>query len=120
MMDHEEKELVTYVRSHLLKNEERGWDALDNYILYLEYLDNDQLHREADVVYSEHNKGRVRCENKQHPREQCFIPDLHEAVGIILGLYKETGQLHDKNRYILQYYLAMTHAKMIVVDPSEA
>ena|SRR5579859_6158932 len=117
MMDHEEKEIVTYVRSHLLDRETRGWDALDEYMQYLDYLDNDQLHREVDVAYCEHSKGLVRCE-KDHPREECFMPMLYDAVGIILELFKETGQLHDKNKYILQYYLAMNHAKMIVVSES--
>lgn len=115
MMSPEQVKTVVQVYNHLLENEKRGWDGLDDYMDYLEYLDNDQLHREADIVYCNHSTGTVRCQ-QDHAREKCFIPIMVEAVGAILELYKETNNLHDKNRYILQYYLAMNQAQMILLD----
>lgn len=115
MMTKDQSKTVIQVYNHLLENEKRGWDGLDDYMDYLEYLDNDQLHREADVVYMQHRNGPVKCK-QEHAIEQCLIPIMVEAVGAILELYKETNNLHDKNRYILQYYLAMNQADMIVMD----
>ncbi len=117
MMTEEQRKIVVLVYTHLLDKEDRGWDGLDDCMDLLEYLDNDQLHREADVVHSVHSRGAVRCQ-QDHAKEKCFIPLLVESVGAILELYKETGSLHEKNRYILQYYLAMQQANMILEDRS--
>ena len=118
-MNPDQSKIVIQVYNHLIENEKRGWDGLDDYMDYLEYLDNDQLHREADVVYSQHRTRTVKCQ-QEHAIEKCLIPIMVEAVGAILELYKETDSLHDKNRYILQYYLAMNQADMIVLDDSSA
>lgn len=117
MMTPEQRKNVTRVYNHLLENEKRGWDGLDNYMDMLDYLDDDQLHREADVIFEQHSRGTVKCE-KTHPIEQCLIPILVEAVAAILELFKETNNLHIKNRYILQYYLAMQQCNMIVFEES--
>ena len=95
---------------HLLKHENRGWDGLDDYIGYLEYLDDDQLHREADVIFAFHSKVNVKC-TQDHPKEQCFIPILVEAAGAILEYYKDVGKLSERHKYILQYYLSMEQAR---------
>lgn len=115
MMSPDQTKIVIQVYNHLIENEKRGWDGLDDYMDYLEYLDNDQLHREVDIIHSQHKVGLVRC-HQNHAREKCFIPIMVDAVGSILELYKETGNLHEKNKYILQYYLAMNQANMIVLD----
>ena len=114
-MSPEQRKTVTSVYNHLISKESRGWDDLDDYLDMLEYLDNDQLHREADVLYLQHCRGPVKC-HQDHPREQCFVPLLVDAVSSILELYKESNAMHPKNRYILQYYLAMYQAGMILVD----
>lgn len=115
MMTSEQAKTVVQAYNHLIESEKRGWDALDDYLDYLDYLDNDQLHRESDVIYSKHSVGVAKCQ-QDHPKEKCFIPVMVDAVGAILELYKETGNLHEKNRYILQYYVAMTQADMIVAE----
>lgn len=114
-MTTEQRKIVTEVYNHLLESENRGWDGLDDYIGFLDYLDNDQLHREADVVYSKHRLGPTKCA-QDHTKEKCFIPVLIEAVDAILELYKESGSLHEKNKYILQYYIAMNQAGMILLE----
>lgn len=117
MMSEVQVKVVVRAYNHLLENEKRGWDGLDDYMDYLEYLDDDQCHREADVIYEQHVRREARCA-QDHPVEKCFIPVLLEAVGAILELYKETNNLHIKNRYILEYYLAMQQAGMIIVADS--
>lgn len=115
MMSREQYKTVVQVYFHLLENEKRGWDGLDDYMNYLEYLDNDQLHREADVIYAYHKHRGVRCQ-EDHPKEKCLVPLLVDSVGAILDLYKETNNLHQRNRYILEYYLAMNQAEMILLE----
>lgn len=115
MMTPEQRRAVVEVYNHFLESEKRGWDMLDDYIVYLDFLDNDQLHREADVVYYQHGLGKVRCP-QNHSRDKCLMPILLEAVGGILELYKENNSLHANNKYILQYYLAMNQSGMILVE----
>jgi hypothetical protein len=115
MMTPEQRKTVTNAYNHLMEKEARGWDGLDDCMDCLEYLDDDQLHREADVIYEQHAKKQVKCQ-QDHPIDHCFIPMLVDASAAILELYKETGSLHPKNRYILQYYLAMQQVGMIVCE----
>ena len=115
MMSPEQRKVVTQAYNHLMEREGRGWDGLDDLMDYLDYLDDDQLHREADVVHEQHSRGKVKC-HQDHPIENCFIPMLVDAAGAILELYKETNFLHVKNRYVLQYYLAMQQTNMIVFE----
>ena len=115
MMTKEQVKITSQVYNHLMENEKRGWDDLDDYLSYLEYLDNDQVHREADVVYCQQQGQDLRC-HSEHPVEQCLIPIMVESVGAIIELFKETGNLHEKNRYILEYYLAMSQCGMILVN----
>lgn len=115
-MSEEQVRVVVQVYNHLLERENRGWDDIDNYLDLLEYLNDDELHREADVVYTGHQNRTVRCQ-QNHAKESCFIPLLVEASSAILDLYKETNQLHVKNKYILQYYIAMNQSELIVVEP---
>lgn len=117
MISREQRKVVVQVYLHLLENEKRGWDGLDDYMEYLEYLDSDQLHREADVIYSYHKGHNVRC-HQEHSKDKCLVPLLVESVGAILELYKETNNLHEKNRYIIEYYLAMNQAGMVLIEGS--
>jgi hypothetical protein len=91
----------------------RGWTEVDDYLDALSWLDDDQLHREADVVFEIHKRGQVKC-MADHDQSKCFVPRIVEVVGYILELYKETGNLHKNNRYILEYYLAYQQAGMII------
>lgn len=118
MMTPEQRKIVTKAYTHLLESEKRGWDNLDDYIDHLEYLDDEQLCRESEVVYEQHKSGSVKCQ-QDHPKENCFIPVLVDASSAIIDLYNETKSLHVKNRYVLQYYLAMNQADMIVVENAQ-
>lgn len=114
-MTTDQRNIVRQAYLHLLGHENRGWDELDDLVDYLEFLNDDELHRESDLLYSQHRGASVKC-HQQHDRKECFIPILVEAVNIILELYKETGAMHPKNKYILQYYLAMNQVNMILVE----
>lgn len=91
------------------------WTKLDDYMSYLEWLDNEQMFKEADAVFEKHIQGNPRC-TVDHDRGQCYAPIMVEAVEGILKLYDQTGYMHKTHRYVLQYYLAFTHAGEIFVD----
>jgi hypothetical protein len=115
MMNQEQVRVVAQVYRQFLSSEDsRGWEAIDDYLDTLGYIDDDQIIREAEVVLTYHRKGKVRCE-KDHPEAECFAPKVVEAVQAIVELYKEGGQLHRNNRYVLEYYLAVDQAGMLRV-----
>lgn len=113
MMTSEQSKMVSLVYRQFASSEELGWGELDENLCLLEYLDDDQLHREADVLLSKHQQGKPECRVK-HEISACFVPKIIEAVSVILELYKETGNLHKNNRYVLQYYLALSQINHIV------
>lgn len=94
--------------------QQKEWSEIDDYMVYLDYLEDNQLILEATVIHYSHSLGKVGC-GIDHPNE-CFMPSVVEAVGSILILYSETGQLHKNNRYILEYYLTIDHMDLIVVE----
>lgn len=114
MMTQDQVKNVTHIYSLFIQSETaRGWNELDDVLEYLEYLDDDQLHREADVIYEIHKRGNVKCKS-DHEQSKCAVPRIVDAVGAILDLYKETNQLHKNNRFILEYYLAYQQCGWIV------
>jgi hypothetical protein len=116
MMNQEQVRVVAQVyREFLASEENRGWEGIDDYLETLQFLDDDQLGREAEVVLIQHRKGKAKCD-KDHPESECFVPKIIEAVQAILDLVKETGHLHKNNRYILEYYLAVNQAGMIQIS----
>lgn len=115
MMDSSQKDAVTIVYNRFMDQEGRGWDQLDDTLDLLEYLDDDQLYREASVLYSYQEHKNPRCPQDHH-KSKCFIPVVIEAVSAILELYQDSPTMHPKNRYILQYYLAISQSEGIVTD----
>lgn len=116
MMSPDEARNVGYVYRRLIESDEtRGWEAFDDSLERLSWLDDAQLTREAEVTFCHHQGKNPRCP-KEHDIGKCFIPMLIEAVNSILELYRETTALHPKNRYVLECYIAIDHEKMIVTD----
>lgn len=116
MMSADQARNVAYVFRRLMAGEEsRGWTDMDTQLCNLEWLDDDQLLREAEVAYCHHAGKNPRCQ-KEHAISECFIPNLVDAASSVLDLYRETGNLHVRNRYILACYLAIDHGKMIITD----
>lgn len=95
--------------------EGRGWTKTDDRLSELNWLADDQLVREAGVVFCHHSGKNPRCA-KMHPHDRCFIPSLVEAAEAILDLHKEANYLHPKNRYILECYIVVDHESLIITD----
>lgn len=92
-----------------------SWDELDNSLSKLEWLTSEELIIESKNLYDKHNESNVRCK-LNHPKTQCMVPRIMDAVSAIIELYNDTKVLHPKNKYVLQYYLALDHTKFIVHD----
>ena len=115
MMTSKQKKIVNSVYEKFYSNEKESWTEIDESMYYLDNLDDDQLHREADVLLYKHTTGKPRSK-VPHPGQESFIPTIIKAVSFILEDYKETNKLTDRSRYVLQYYLALDSVKMIVID----
>jgi hypothetical protein len=108
---------VALVYNKLISRENESWDDLDDYLEMLEYMSNDEIYRESEVINTKHKGKNVGCDH-DHQKEKCFIPVMVEVCESIMKFYLDKNELHPKNRYILQYYLALTHANFIQVKTS--
>lgn len=114
MMSSEQVKNITYIYDKLMESEIKGWNQLDDYLELLDFLDNDQLYREAEVLYSYQKYKKMGCPYIHTEGTVCFVVRILEAVEAITDLYKETGSLHPKNRYLLANYLALCQDRQIV------
>lgn len=115
MMTKDQQLIVTQVYRKFYESDsaDEGWTDIDEQMSMLEWLDDNQLVVEAAVLMQLQAQGTPRC-GQPHPISQCFVPTIVEAVGYILDLFANTGSLHAKNKFILQYYLALSQIGFIV------
>jgi len=109
MIDSYETKNIIFVYNELIKHESRAWGDLDNYLELLDYLNDLEICREAAALYFLHKTKNMGCNKKHAEGHWCFARSILDAVESILNLYEENEGLHPKNRYILGYYLALTH-----------
>lgn len=116
-MTQEQSQIIDLVYQRFLdsENERPVWNPIDETMYKLQWIDVDQIAREARIIYAEHLGGKIKC-NMQHVNSACFAPKIVQAASIILNIYESTGQLNDSNKYILQYYLALHHLKIIYLE----
>lgn len=112
MMNAEQTNVVRTVYNRFIDSEDVNWTIIDDNLHFLGYMLDSDLMREASIKYHLHSHGVFRCAS-DHEQQFCFAPHILEAVGSIVELYEETGELHEKNRYIIEYYMSMAEAGMI-------
>lgn len=105
---------ITYLYTRFMESEINGWTDLDNYLESLSWLDDLQLYREAEVLYSHHKYQKMGCPYVHTEGTVCFVTNIMDAVEAITDLYKDTGNLHPRNRYVLEYYLGLSQDGQIV------
>lgn len=113
MLDSEQIKNITYVYDKLMNSESIGWAEIDDALELVEYLDDDQLYRECDVLYV-YQQSKTIVSVYEDTRATNFVKNILDASEAILNLYDETGNMHPKNRYILSYYLALCQVGQIV------
>ena len=112
MMTSDQAKIVKMVYNRFIDSEEQIWTDLDSNLEMFGYLTESELVTEVKVKYKKHSKTGIRC-SQDHQPSNCMAPIILESIEIILDLYKETKELHEKNKYILEYYLVMSEMKMI-------
>lgn len=119
MLSKEQVSNLTYLYNKFDESELKGWTSIDDFLELIENnLDDDQIYREAEVLYSYHKNQKVGCPYLHVDGSTCFVPCILEAVEAITELYQETGNLLKKHRYILGYYLALAQDQQIILlDP---
>lgn len=112
MMSREQSDTVKMVYARFIDSESEGWTRIDDAIELCSYLSDSELVMEATLKFERHCKGTFRCE-QNHQQIHCFAPFILDAVEAILNIYVNNEELHEKNKYILTYYIAMSELNMI-------
>jgi hypothetical protein len=120
MLTPEQSKNITYLYTKFLESEVKTWTSLDSFLELLEFLDDDQIYRECEVLYSFHRVKNMGCPYDHGVGVTCFVPRVLEAVESILELYKDTGNLHPKNRYVLVTYLGLCQDGQICELPQSS
>jgi len=98
-----------------MESESVSWGDLDDTLEFFGWLSDRELIKEAQIRFSFHQHGVFRC-TQNHDQQYCVAPLILDSVEAIVSLYKKTGELHEKNRYILTYYLSMSELNFIYTD----
>ena len=115
-MSKEQSEIVKLVYNRFIESEDEiAWTDLDSNLELMGYLTDRELMKETQIKIFEHSKGIFRC-GQSHSQENCMAPLILESAIAISDLYEKTKQLHGKNRYVLEYYLAMSEMNLIYVQ----
>ena len=112
MMTQEQSQIVKLVYTRFIESEEEDWSDLDCNLEFCGYLSDKELIKECSIKVFEHSKGDLRCV-ENHAPTYCMAPLVLEAVEAILDLHDKTGELHEKNRYIMEFYLAMSAMNLL-------
>lgn len=115
MMTLEQAQVVAAVLKRFNDSETREWTELDEYMCNLDFLEDKQICIEAAVIHDIHCNNDAHCVH-EHPRSECFVPVILEAVDYILQDFEDTKRLAKKARYILTYYVAFSHTGGIVMS----
>jgi hypothetical protein len=91
----------------------KNWDELDEAISMLGWLDDNQLTIEVHTKLIHQTSGSPRC-NSDHPIAECFVPDIVEAIDLLLNEYVDTRYLSNKAKFMMQYYLGLSQIGHIV------
>lgn len=113
MMTDDEGQVVRIVYERFLDSESQDWGDLDCNLEFFDWLHDKELINEVRIKQINHLRGKfLRC-TSDHDQESCFAPVIMEAVGYILDLWDSTRILHERNRYVLLYYVSMSEMGLI-------
>ncbi len=112
MMTKDQIEVVKIVYNRLIDSEERAWNDIDDTLEFFSWLSDVELIAQVQTKMASHSKKALRC-TQNHDQQYCMAPYFLEASEAIVDLYEESGVLHEKNRYILTYYMTMSELGLI-------
>lgn len=114
-MTQDQSDVIKMVYRRFIDHEVVEWGSFDDNLEMYGWLSQAELIKESKIKFLKHSKGNFRC-SQDHSKEHCFAPYILESVDIILSLYGKTKSLHEKNAYILTYYLVMSEMGLIYSD----
>jgi hypothetical protein len=112
MMSKDEAETVKIVYNRFIQNEDETWSGIDDNMEMHSWLSTEEIIAFTRLKIDDHSRGVIRCKTS-HDQSICFAPRVLEAAQAVIRLYDETGDLHPKNRYVLDYYNVMAEMKLI-------
>lgn len=90
-----------------------SWSDLDEHMYRLAWLKDPEIITECEILLLKQVKGNPRCPH-EHKNTECFVPVILEAVYVILTNYHNVRSLDSKHRYVLEYYLSLSHCETIL------
>lgn len=112
-MSIEQAKLVGYVLRKFQESETLKWTRFDDAMEKFSWLNDSEIATECYVMLDKQHRGSVRC-SQDHPKEECMVPVILEAIEYILEDFEDTGRLPKKTRYMLEYYLSLSETGGIV------
>lgn len=116
MMTPEESAIVKIVYERFLSSEKLNWDEIDDNLELVGFMSDKELVVECTIKFMDHSFGRFRCAKEHIDGDICFAPLILEAVGSVIKLYDTTQSLHERNKYVLSYYLVMSELRLIYAE----
>ena len=113
MMSQDQKEIVRSVYNRFLSFEDEVWSDLDELMTYYEFLSDEEIVIESALRMQLHMYKGIKCSDN-HDIKDCFAPVILEAVEAIIELYDDANSLHEKNRYVLTYYMVLCELRLIL------
>lgn len=86
----------------------KDWSSFDESMYMLSLLSDREIVYEIEKLNERSRIKDITCSHTQIPHE-CNVNSMIEAVKSIMELYYDTGSLHEKNRYIISYFLTAYH-----------
>lgn len=116
-MIQKETEIVNFIYKSFYDTDlkEQKWSVIDEYMSYLDYLNDQEILVESEIKLKEHLSGDPRCPfEEEHKKHKCIVPSIIEAVKILIDSNNGLKKIDIKDRFVLQYYLAISQAKYII------
>lgn len=102
------KKINPIYQKFIKDDQANSWSDFDEYMLTLDELSYDELHRETDTLLTYHKEGSPFCYLENYDGEE-LAQEIIESLEEILEKYKKYGTVWAKEVYIIKYYLVLSH-----------
>jgi len=88
------------------------WTEIDDYMVVLDSLSSDEIHREADELLRIHRDKAPFCHLENDSNYDLGYAVLN-SIDAILEKHNASGKITPKEIYVLKYYLVLSHVGLI-------
>jgi hypothetical protein len=111
-----EEQIVERVYESFNASENGGWEQFDTNMSYMGWLTDNEIYREASLIFEDHVKFDARCKDEHASGEKCPVKIILHAMEILLEKFIADPKLDAKSRYMFEYYICLDQEDMIVTD----